>query len=492
MHLSSLTLTNVRQFDERTFEFQPGFNLLVGKNGAGKTTILRGMLAALGGTQQMGRRPKLEDDDIRLRARHAAVTAKVYSSNDRIENFHVRKTLWERAERSPRGRDLPLVLLYASNEATCSAMRVKRAKRNQDSKMGEFRREEEFLYKMEMEFARRQPESGDRRFGNSQSVRDFVGKVLSSFSHDFSNFYWRFEPYDCSLLPPEGVEKRLPLNIELQRQAEAVAMRFFQEDWPRRRIPPYEWPDQAKVVLTPEPQERKRGEGYLPDLREIWEDMRISSDYRSLLLSCSLEVKLTPRIMILREIGPLSLSQLSDGEQRLFSLFVDIARQLSLHSPHDEIGSGEAIVLIDEIDVHLHPKWQRQIVPALEDLFRDCQFIATTHSPFVIQAANRQKVTSIDPAAPVELLEGGNSIEDIAENIQGVKVPQRSIRAEKLSKAAEQYFKLLKQMESRSKLTKPDELLTAEKSYREASEPFTSDPAVHALLKVQLLEGGNQ
>ena len=493
MHLSSLTL-NIRQFEQRTFQFQPGFNLLVGENGAGKTTILRGLLAALGGTQQMGRRPKLEDDDIRLRTRDAEVKATIQLSNAHIEEFHFRKTLWERAERSRGGGNLPLVLIYASNEATCLAMNVKRAKRIREVKSDELRRSEEFLYEAEMGFAQRQTASSGRRFGNSRSVREFVGTVLSTFDPDFRHFHWRFEPYDCSLVPAEGEEMKqlLDLGTEIQPSARAFAMRYFQEGWSRRRRGPFVWPDQQKLILTPEPSERARGESYLPDLLEIWESMRMSPEARKFLQTCSLEVELTPRIMIRREIGPLSLSQLSDGEQRLFSLFVDIARQLSLQNPDDKIGGGEAIVLIDEIDVHLHPKWQRKIVPALEDLFRSCQFIATTHSPFVIQATDRQKITSINQAVPITLFDGGNSIEDIAEDIQGVSVPQRSVRAEKLSEAANQYFTLLKQQESGAKSVLPAELLAAEKNYREASEPFTSDPAVHALLKVQLMEDKTQ
>jgi predicted ATP-binding protein involved in virulence len=220
--------------------------------------------------------------------------------------------------------------------------------------------------------------------------------------------------------------------------------------------------------------------------------MRVSPEEQKLLQSCSLEVKLSPSIVILRQIGPLTLSQLSDGEKRLFSLFVDIARQLSVQNDQNEIGGGEAIILIDEIDVHLHPKWQRRIVPALEDLFPRCQFIATTHSPFVIQATDRHKITSIDPAIPITLYDGGNSIEDIAEDIQGISVPQRSLRAERLSEAAKRYFTLLKVRESNAELVAPAEIRAAEQDYREATEPFSSDPAVHALLKVQLMEKENK
>lgn len=189
----------------------------------------------------------------------------------------------------------------------------------------------------------------------------------------------------------------------------------------------------------------------------------------------------------------MSLEQLSDGEKRLFMLFVDIARQLQVPNKnnHSDFATGEAIILIDEIDVHLHPKWQRLIVPALEKLFPDCQFIASTHSPFVIQATDRDKIIAVDQYIKDISFDGGNSIEDIVEDIQGVAFPQRSMRAEKLSNAAEKYFKLLEVNAEKSTKETREALLKAENSYRDASEPFTTDPAVHALLKV-LAEGANK
>lgn len=488
MYLSRLTLTNIRQFDQRTFDFQPGFNLLVGENGAGKTTILRGLIAALGRTGQMGRRPRLEDSDIRLRASQAEVEGTIRTANGHAENFYFRKALWERAKRSSSRKDLPLVLLYASNEATCSAMKVKRSKQTPNIRGDQFRRSEEFLYASEMEISQGRKQGNERLFGNSRSVREFVGQVLSTFSPEMSTFYWRFEPYDCLLLPAEVDGEKFPLDAKTREQAQAFAMRLFQGDWGRWRRRPFSWPDQAKVVLMPESSYGKSDDIDLPEVSEIWRDMKLSSEARERLLRCSLEVRLTPRIMIERKIGPLNLSQLSDGEQRLFSLFVDIARQLSNQVGTDSFDGGEAIVLIDEIDVHLHPRWQRLVVPALEQLFPNCQFIATTHSPFVIQATSRQRITSIDSKVAVSFVEGGNSIEDIAENIQGVPVPQRSVRAERLSDAAKKYFILLKRQDAKVTPVAPTELLAAEKSYREATEPFTSDPAVHAFLTVQVME----
>jgi predicted ATP-dependent endonuclease of OLD family len=131
MHLHSLKLTNVRQFKQRTFEFQPGFNLLVGENGAGKTTILRGLLAALGSARQMGRRPRLEDNDIRLRTVLAEIIAKIRYADNTLKDFKFSKALWEPAKHSVHRGHAPLVLLYSSNEAICSAMKTKPVKRTE-------------------------------------------------------------------------------------------------------------------------------------------------------------------------------------------------------------------------------------------------------------------------------------------------------------------------------------------------------------------------
>jgi predicted ATP-binding protein involved in virulence len=81
----------------------------------------------------------------------------------------------------------------------------------------------------------------------------------------------------------------------------------------------------------------------------------------------------------------LIVNQLSDGEKCLLAMVGDLARRLAIANPSLENPlQGEGVVLIDEIELHLHPKWQREIIPALTRTFPNCQFIATTHSPQVI------------------------------------------------------------------------------------------------------------
>jgi len=80
------------------------------------------------------------------------------------------------------------------------------------------------------------------------------------------------------------------------------------------------------------------------------------------------------------------VNQLSDGEKCLLALAGDLARRLAIANPNPECNplEGSGVVLIDEIELHLHPKWQRAIIPNLKKTFPNCQFIITTHSPQVI------------------------------------------------------------------------------------------------------------
>ncbi|POA32300.1 MULTISPECIES: AAA family ATPase [unclassified Pseudomonas] len=81
----------------------------------------------------------------------------------------------------------------------------------------------------------------------------------------------------------------------------------------------------------------------------------------------------------------LNVAQLSQGEKSMMALVGDIARRLALMNPSlDNPLKGDGVVLIDEVDLHLHPQWQRRLTHQLTETFPNCQFILTTHSPLVI------------------------------------------------------------------------------------------------------------
>lgn len=93
-----------------------------------------------------------------------------------------------------------------------------------------------------------------------------------------------------------------------------------------------------------------------------------------------------PTLLIEKNNVTLDIRNLSDGERSILALVLDLARRLSQANTElsNPLLEGKAVVLIDEIDLHLHPRWQRTIVKKLTDTFPNCQFIATTHSPQII------------------------------------------------------------------------------------------------------------
>lgn len=100
----------------------------------------------------------------------------------------------------------------------------------------------------------------------------------------------------------------------------------------------------------------------------------------------NLRVRRSPlRMTVKKQDEELIVNQLSDGEKCLLAMVGDLARRLAIANPglaNPLEGSG--VVMIDEIELHLHPKWQREIIPALKRTFPNCQFIITTHSPQII------------------------------------------------------------------------------------------------------------
>ena len=101
-----------------------------------------------------------------------------------------------------------------------------------------------------------------------------------------------------------------------------------------------------------------------------------------------------PQLWIDRDATPLPVRQLSDGERGTLALILDLTRRLfqANSALTEPINQAEAVVLIDELDLHLHPQWQRRIVQNLETTFPKCQFIATTHSPQVIGEVPQDRI----------------------------------------------------------------------------------------------------
>lgn len=85
--------------------------------------------------------------------------------------------------------------------------------------------------------------------------------------------------------------------------------------------------------------------------------------------------------------GDVRFEELGFGYQTTLTWLVDFCKRMfELYPDADNPLHGEAVVLVDEIDLHLHPKWQRDLVPTLSKIFPNVQFVVTTHSPHVLQS----------------------------------------------------------------------------------------------------------
>lgn len=115
---------------------------------------------------------------------------------------------------------------------------------------------------------------------------------------------------------------------------------------------------------------------------------KILPDIKDIDLHPPVHGQLIPRIQFLTDFGWVSIHQLSYGYKTMVAWVVDVAARMFERYPDSDNPLNEPVViLVDEIDLHLHPKWQRQIFDFLETRFPRAQFIVTAHSPLIVQSA---------------------------------------------------------------------------------------------------------
>lgn len=208
----------------------------------------------------------------------------------------------------------------------------------------------------------------------------------------------------------------------------------------------------------------------------------------------------------LKKEGLVPFNSLSDGYRNMVAMVADIAHRASRLNPQygeEAALKTKGVVLIDEIDLHLHPKWQRRVVKDLQQAFPELQFIVTTHSPFILQSLNPGEVIDLDqpltelsstslpygvaapgPGAPFS----NRSIEDIVEGVMGIPYPlaQRSERLQAMYEAAKAYYAELNQPQPKD--AQAVEALKVRLD--ELSAPFSEEVAYHAFLEMERLAAG--
>ena len=146
------------------------------------------------------------------------------------------------------------------------------------------------------------------------------------------------------------------------------------------------------------------------------------------------------RMEVLKNGKRLTVNQLSDGEKCLIALVGDLARRMAIANPvRNDPLQGKGIILIDEIDLHLHPRWQRMIVMKLMEVFPNCQFMISTHSPHILTHVQPESLFFLKQTDEGIIAENpkesyGKNVDRVLEDLMGLPTTRPDQVAEDLHK----------------------------------------------------------
>jgi predicted ATP-binding protein involved in virulence len=178
-----------------------------------------------------------------------------------------------------------------------------------------------------------------------------------------------------------------------------------------------------------------------------------------------------------------TFNELSDGYRNVVAIAADLAIKAAMLNPQLAEKALEwtpGVVLIDELDLHLHPKWQRRIIEDLRRTFPKIQFICTTHSPFLIQSLRSgEELIVLDgqPTAQVDNM----PIDEIARGLMGVSNTETSARYDEMKQVAKGYLEKLEEAD----LTPADKLDDFLDHLAQSIAPYADNPAFQAFLEMK-------
>ncbi len=170
-------------------------------------------------------------------------------------------------------------------------------------------------------------------------------------------------------------------------------------------------------------------------------------------------------------------SYMSDGLQSMINIVAEIAhRCIELNGcfGKNAVRVTSGVVLIDEIDLYLHPHWQKHVLDDLAKAFPNLQFVVSTHSPFIVQSLQKQQLVSFDNDVTVDGEPYREGLEDIASERMGMKNQIRSRRFEEMMNLAGDYYQAV--TEGRDEKEILDKL-------RRCESEFSDNPAYVALIR---------
>lgn len=180
-------------------------------------------------------------------------------------------------------------------------------------------------------------------------------------------------------------------------------------------------------------------------------------------------------------------SYMSDGLKAMINIVSEIAYrciQLNGFLGKRSVEETPGVVLIDEVDLYLHPKWQKHVLADLQKAFPKIQFIVSTHSPFIVQSLKENQLVSFDP----DYQPGGQpyteGLEDIASYRMGLSQKIRSRRFQEMTETAKKYFKALDDGDA-----KKEEL---REELKRIEAEFSDNPAYLALIQLETQAKGGK
>ncbi len=257
--------------------------------------------------------------------------------------------------------------------------------------------------------------TGGRRLADEASPGQPFEMSYGLTPHGLSGAMGPPEPFRTLVCYGYGATRRMGAgSLSAQKDSHPSESLFF-EDVPLRNAE--EWLLQADYAASKaSPQQRgarerrERIKQLLIDLLPEVSDLRFSAPDAH---------QSSARVEVRTPYGWVAMRELSLGYRTLIAWMVDLASRLFERYPESLNPLAEpAVVLVDEIDLHLHPKWQRDLIGYLTERFPNTQFIVTAHSPLVVQSATDANIV-------VLRREGDHVvIDNDVESIRGWRVDQ--------------------------------------------------------------------
>jgi len=348
MKVLNLSLANYRGFEQIDITFESDVTVIAGVNGVGKSGIMDALLTLISHTQQLHGLVKKGNSyvpqDIRIGQNNLSTEA---TFDLGISSFRTT------AYRGYSGTELE-----KKAEATLKKVRIElRDKELTAERKKELKEQERFITES-LSVNRTTAFAAVIKYSPKDQTKSNRMPLGIFFSPDRNQFIGIY-----------GSKKEAMLGT-------SSAFQDALERRPVKLTPFLHWYRQRKKLEDPTGNRRKvlpvmikAVESFLPG----FSNLRLDENPR-------------PRFTIDKGKERLELYQLSDGERSLLAMVMDLSRRLSLAYPDldDPLKNGEAIVLIDEIELHLHPSWLRKVIRLLTKTFPKCQFVITTHSAQII------------------------------------------------------------------------------------------------------------